>query len=301
VRSSSEYSTAEWLGGEPLLHGFKLWRNQRISSAFTRRRPADLDKFLSAHAEGVREGVTIAVAFNTPWVIDLLSRAVRLHLRGPLVVVDNSRDPSARPAIERICRDRDIPYVGLPRNPERHPCRSHGIAMNWAYYNLIAAWKPKIFGFIDHDLFPLAELDPAERLAGRAVYGQLNDSPWGWNLWAGYCFFDRRKIEDYLPDFNHDVPRHLDTGGRNWTRIYRHLAAGQYGFAKSEPVPVDAEQDGERLYVHAVDRCIHVGGASFGPTRRIVKDASVMERIIERLEAGERYEAIIRHELPVPA
>lgn len=296
MRPSSDYSVAEWLRGKPFLHGFKLCRNELVSASFARSRPAGLERFLSDNAHRARDRVTVAIAFNTPWVIDLLLRTTRLHLRGTLVVVDNSSKPDARRAIERICRDGDIPYIGLPRNPERHPCRSHGISMNWAHANLISAWKPDIFGYIDHDLFPLDVLDPAERLAGRAVYGQQNRSSWGWSLWAGYCFFNARKIEGFSPDFNHDVPRHLDTGGRNWVRIYRHLAEGQYGFADDEQIPVDAVRDGERLHIQSVDRCIHVGGASFGPLRRIVKDAGVIERLVERIEAGEVFDDIVRYD-----
>jgi hypothetical protein len=293
MRPEFDYSGADWLRGKPLLDGFKLRRNELISSGFRQKRPTSLETFLADNADRVRSQVTIAIAFNTPWVIDLLLRTTRLHLKGPLVIVDNSRDAAARLAIETMCRDRDVPYIGLPSNPERHPCRSHGIAMNWVYYNLISAWKPGLFGYLDHDLFPLAAIDPAERLAGRAAYGKPNESRWGWNLWAGYCFFDRRKIERFRPDFNHDVPRHLDTGGRNWMRIYRHLAEGEYGFSEIEQIPVDAVQDGERLRIQSLDGALHVGGASFGPARRIVKDAGVFERLVQRIEAGETFDDIV--------
>ena len=59
----------------------------------------------------------------------------------------------------RICRDLDAAYLSLPFNPERHPCRSHGLAMTWAYYNVIRPLQPRVFAYFDHDLLPTARYD----------------------------------------------------------------------------------------------------------------------------------------------
>ena len=100
-----------------------------------------------------------AIAFNTPWVIDALTKGWQQYSSGSiLVVVDNSNSPAARQSIEKICKIRGVPYFGLPGNPERHRSRSNGIAMNWIYYNIVRHLKPKAFGFLDHDCLPIAPL-----------------------------------------------------------------------------------------------------------------------------------------------
>ena len=43
--------------------------------------------------------------------------------------------------------------------------------------------------------------------------------------------FDFATVSAFRPDFNHDVPRDLDTGGRNWHSIYRHLDRSRISFA----------------------------------------------------------------------
>ena len=38
------------------------------------------------------------------------------------------------------------------------PNRSHALAMNWIFYNLVVEIKPYYFGYLDHDCFPYKNL-----------------------------------------------------------------------------------------------------------------------------------------------
>ena len=112
------------------------------------------------------------IAFNTPWVIDALTKAWQVHPTGMLlVVIDNSSDEAARKSIEDICRHRGVPYFSLPRNRERHWSRSHGTAVNWVFDNIVRKVRPELFGFIDHDCFPITPFDMPGRMQGKKVFG----------------------------------------------------------------------------------------------------------------------------------
>ena len=177
------------------------------------------------------DGLCVTVAFNTPWVIDILTAAWERYATGmTLVVADNSSDQAAREAIVQICRSRGVPYLPLPRNPEWSPNRSHGIAVNWTYYNLVRRIRPKIFGYIDHDCFPIAPIDIPARMAGKTVYGHKWAStkfPGAWNMWAGLCFFRYSAVEDIELDFKHRIEFGLDTGGRQLACSIRQTWSGR--------------------------------------------------------------------------
>src|SRR4030081_1676593 len=140
MRALTQYPWSDWARATPLVHGFKRARNIGVERAFRRPRPRALARFLAEHAGLAGGTIAFSVAYNTPWVIDLLARAAKLHLvADALVVLDNSRDAKARHDIERLCRESGAFYLGLPFNPEGHPCRSNGLAMTWAYYNVVRA------------------------------------------------------------------------------------------------------------------------------------------------------------------
>jgi len=221
------------------------------------------------------------VAFNTPWVIDALTKGWQTYSSGmQLVVVDNSNSAAARQSIEKVCKTRGVPYFGLPGNPERNPGRSHGISMNWIYYNIVRPLKPEAFGFLDHDCLPIAPLDFSARMGGKTAYGLkwLSESNYmftraaddqGWFLWAGFCFFRFRDVDGLPLDFRGNGRIGLDTGGGNWEPIYSRLSPEHFEFA---------EEDGLHLHLGQVeatyeilDRAmLHVGGASYiGPSTEL--------------------------------
>ncbi len=286
MRAANEYGLGEWLTGSPLLHGLKRARNVLLERAFRGVRSRETDKLLAGLAGVANGALTISVAFNEPWVIELTTRMAKRHLTGTLLVLDNSRKAEARREIARICAERDVPYLGLPFNPERHPCRSNGIAMNWGYYNIVRELRPKTFAFFDHDLIPIAPIDIGQLVQGQPVYGILNQSAWGWNLWAGYCIYDLASVERFALDFNNDNPRLLDTGGRNWLQIYRYLDKSKIRFATLRLEKLRDAPGGTERNAYFVDHALHVGGAGFGEKSYSLNKPAFYQRLVRSLEDG---------------
>ncbi len=263
MRALSDYRLADWSKGTPAVHGIKRARNVAIERIFRSLPARGYDAFMADLTARRPDVLAMTIAYNTPWVIDVMTQVTPPNLAGTLVVCDNSRRSAARREIARICKDRGVPYLALPFNLERHPCRSHGIALNWAYYNIVAQVKPRVFGFLDHDLFAVEPLDLAVQVADQPVYGLINQSAWGWNLWAGFCMFDRAAIAGFRPDFNNDNPRLLDTGGRNWMQVYRHFDRDRIRFAVGRMQELHLPGDPRGFLVQRIDNLLHVGGASF--------------------------------------
>jgi hypothetical protein len=179
--------------------------------------------------------VCITIAFNTPWVVDALAKAWELHPPGmTLVVLDNSTDAAARETIARICKARGVPYLPLPVRVEKHLSRSHGTAITWAFHNVVRHIRPELFGFIDHDCFPVAPFDLPARLEGKTAYGRRFSAGENhvykakprdrfWNLWAGFCFYRFSDVADRKLNFEPRLDLGLDTGGANWGALYSQL------------------------------------------------------------------------------
>ena len=250
MRELDSYTGAEWLHLIPLVHWLKHVRNQAVSASYRRRRTKELLDFWVANGNLAGRNLAIAVAFNTPWVVELLVRSAAVNLKGmTLIIADNSSRPAARAEIAAFCRSRGAPYVPLPANPEWSPNRSHGIAMNWVYDNIVRHFRPPVFAFLDHDLFPLQPVDLSLSVRDQPVYGLLRDPrrvQEAWSLWAGFCVYDLAAVEGRFLDFNHDSPLMLDTGGANWHRLYRFLDRRALRFAKLRTATLDDPLGGRR-------------------------------------------------------
>jgi hypothetical protein len=209
-----------------------------------------------------------SVSFNTPWLIDLLCASWKARSTGmSLAIVDNSRDTTARAEIARICRGHDIPYLPLPGNPEWSPNRSHALALNWTWQNVVRPLQPITFGWIDHDCFPVRDFDVPSAMGARKVYGLRRPSsvrPGFWNLWAGYSFFRFEAVRHVALNFIHRVEWGLDTGGSNWNPLYRHLTEAEIGEASVDQRMLRAEGCEHGPVLLRIDRSfLHVAGASY--------------------------------------
>jgi len=165
--------------------------------------------------------ICITVAFNTPWTIDLLIECWLTHCKETtLLVIDNSSSTEKANKIREICKSKQVPYLKLPPNPVKHPSRSHGLALNWTWKNIILNLKQLTkVGFIDHDCYPIKPCQP-NYLSKAFAYG-VPKSSWiegsrAINIWAGFTFFASNsnlsllKFKfNFLPDALHG----LDTGG----------------------------------------------------------------------------------------
>jgi hypothetical protein len=296
VRALAEYQLADWAKAVPLVHGLKRMRNVAVERTFRSMYARGYDRFIAELAALKPQTLAISVAYNTPWVIDVTTRLTGQNLVGTLAICDNSRIHAVRIENERICKERGVPYLPLPVNLERHPCRHHGITLNWVYYNVVDRVRPRVFGFLDHDLFALKRFDLAALVANEPVYGVCRTGPWGWSLWAGFCVYDRAAIAGFFPDFNNDLPRRLDTGGRNWVQIYRHLDRERLRFAAARSAVLRVPGDGEELAVELIDDCLlHVGGASFWHEPHRSNIEAPYRRVLRHLDAGGTLAELMRH------
>jgi hypothetical protein len=291
MRSLNQYRLAEWARAQPLEHLYHQIRLDAKDRLYRARRPRALEPFLDRHAHLAGGTVAIAVAYNTPWVIDVLTRTARLHLGADaLIVLDNSRRPEARAAIEHLCRAQGVSYFALPSNPMSDGSRSHGIALNWAYYNVVRRLRPRVFAFLDHDLFLLQRLELAALVATQPFYGavtRLTESNWGWNLWAGYCIYDYAAVRDYPLNFSPDNGRGLDTGGRNYRALYRHFDRSRIRFADLRTeVLIDSADGGRHGLVQIIDGAVHVCGAAYSPYVARERVGHFYERLVRACEAG---------------
>ena len=262
------YGLGERLRLAPQIHRLKRLRNDVVSRLYTRRPAENLDEVLAALGDVRDRSLLFVVAFNLPWAIDLMIRATRRHMpEWRLVIVDNSNDPDAAEAIAATCRAAGVPRLRLPRNPEWSPNRSHALALNWTWANLIRPLRPKHFGFLDHDCFPIRASRQLARIAERPFDG-LKIAPervvGAWYLWAGYMFFNTARIGDRDLDFNHDQGLRLDTAGRNWTKLYRDFDGPELDLLAEAQATLPLPDGSGSVDVLCIDgTMIHVGGASY--------------------------------------
>jgi hypothetical protein len=294
MRDIASYSAADWLTFKPLVQRFKYVRNRAVSGGFVRLGAATRDRFLAEHAGLAGKTIAATIAFNMPWAVELFLRTARLNLIDTAVIVlDNSSSKEARAEIAALCRANGVAYLPLPRNPEWGPNRSHGIALNWAYRNLVRPLDPPVFAFLDHDLFALEPVDLAGLTAGQPVYGAMRRSrvvSGAWSLWAGFCVFDHAALKSRTLDFNYEGPMKLDTGGYNWTRLYRDLDATRMRFAKNARVAF-CEPDTQSTYDAAMfDGFVHVGRVSYSGRGREPGRIAFYRRLVAHIEAGGRWQ-----------
>lgn len=292
MRDLNQFSASEWLSLRPLGHALKQLRNDLLQAAYVRARPAALEQFLVRHT-GLRGGcLALVVAFEQPWVLDWLIRLARRHLAGAtLVVCDNSRRPAARQAIERVCRERDAPYLPLPPNATKHVNRSHGMALTWIWRNVVRALEPRVFGFLDHDLLPMRQVDLAALVSAQPFYGVCNASAWGWSLWAGFSIYDYAAVRALPLNFLYDFSRGLDTGGRNWWPLYRHHERALLRFAERHAAMIRDPGRGDAQRAEIVDQSwLHLAGVSYNAAFQ--PRADFFARLAQRVEAGATLEQL---------
>lgn len=258
----------------PIVRSLKNTRSELIDLSFRVRARNEAAQLVTRLTQSNVKSPCFTVAFNVPWAIEAMIAAWRRCPIGfDLVVANNSSDRNKRQEIRELCLRHDVPYVDLPRNPEWHPCRSHGIAMNWIFYNVIRHLDLQAFGFLDHDCFPMQPFDVTERLLDCDVYGlrfksaKFNDV---WNMWAGFCFYRGSSFQSRHMDFKNCVELGLDTGGGNWASIYSQLHPKRVRAA-------DAYRLSDEDFHLVIDEAfLHAGGASFRSDNR--------QRAIERFQ-----------------
>jgi hypothetical protein len=227
-KSLREFSAADWRRLRPLTQSVKSWRYRAIDRMYRRRPAIAGDPGAVAAAIGNRN-VLVTVAFADPQLLEWQSRLVARYVADAVhVVIDNSPDDNIAARNAAIAADAAIAYARAPPNPwtGHTASRSHGLALNWTWHNIIRPGAPAAFGFIDHDIFPTAPDDPFAALRKQDAYGVVRTAGPRWFLWAGFCMFRFAAVKDKPLDFGQDWFVGLDTGGGNWEPLYRGLDRG---------------------------------------------------------------------------
>jgi len=274
MRSKILKRTADFINRTAFVGKAKSIRDRLSYLVFQAKGASRGREFSRLLQEAGASSVCFTIAFNTPWVIDALAKAWQLHSPGlSLVVIDNSTDDAARHSIQRICAARGVPYLGLPNRRDRHWSRSHGTALTWVFHNIVRHLRPELFGYIDHDCFPVAPFDIPARMKGKVVYGlklpatenfryKPSEDEAKWHLWGGFCFFRFAAVEKLDLDFSPRMELGLDTGGGNWPPLFSHLAETDVSAALEAPVAIVlAGARGEHQMLD--DAFFHLGGSSY--------------------------------------
>lgn len=231
----TDYSLNDWLHARPLTHAMKTRRYRSTDRAFSGL-PARVaaPAALPASLNGRR--VLVTIAFNDPQSVEWQAQLIKLYVDDVIhIVADNTRDDAQAAAIAKVAAAQGIPYLLLPANPWNEPSRSHGLALNWVWRNLIRPGAPEVFGFLDDDMYPTAPSDPFAALTTQDWFGVVR--PAGpatekssvgpgvarWFLWAGFSMYRFAGVRDEPLDFSQDWFLRLDTGGANWEVLYRHV------------------------------------------------------------------------------
>jgi hypothetical protein len=293
MRDLCDFSVKEWLRLRPFVYGLKQMRNDLVQGAFLKARPENWENFLRDNEHFKGKNILQIVAFEQPEVLDFsIKMGTRNLIDASLLVFDNSRSPEGRAKIELVCRKHNVPYLSLPPNPSRHANRSHGMAMTWIWENVVKALRPTISGFIDHDLFPLEKLNPAETLQGQPFYGVPMVGRKEWSLWAGYCLYDFNSVNALPFNFLNDFSRGLDTGGRNWNRVYKNHDRRQLKFASWQVFDLLGTSSNSLQRIEIIDGCwMHLAGVSYRKDHP--EKSEIYQRIKELLDGGANWPQLV--------
>ncbi|ABE39776.1 hypothetical protein RPD_2546 [Rhodopseudomonas palustris BisB5] len=275
-----DYTWADWKRLRPLAHRLKTARYQWIDRRY-RRKPALVGDPAAVARDIAGRKVLVTVAYMDPEAIDLQATLLRHFFPDSLyVVVDNSPDDDIARQIARVAAARSVAYLRAPENPWKKSSRSHGIALNWAWHNVIRPGAPEAFGLLDHDLFPTAPDDPFAPLATQDFYGYVRAAEPAngcWYLWPGFSMLRFHAVQHLDLDFGQDWFLNLDTGGGNWEPLYSRYDLDRLAQSPSRFVPY---RDGIGTYEGPLQWCgswLHEVGQMGRPDvmrdkRRVVKD-----------------------------
>lgn len=237
----------------------------------------------------------ITVAFNNEYLIEKQIKLINKFIKDKdfsLIIADNSSRPEKRILIRDICSKYEVGYISIPDNlmiKYAGDGYSHGATLNWIYHNFIKKRKPAIFGFIDHDLFPIVPISIKEKIGIKDFYGPVRDQEKGWYIWAGLCFFKYEIVKDlplnFIPYMIDGV--FLDTGGSNYPILYHKYDKTKVEDLTTRNVNITSESDRSSNY-HAdflqfIDECwLHlINGSNWKKIPE--KSQQIKERMLDEI------------------
>jgi hypothetical protein len=237
MRQFSQYTFDDWRHLRPLTHAVKTLRYRLTDRLYMRRPPRAGDPSTVRRAIHNRKLLT-TIAFSDPQSVEWQARLVRRFVPDAVqLIADNSPDDASAAAISEVAERHGLLYLRLPANPWHEPSRSHGIALNWIWHNVLLPGEPEAFGFLDDDIFPTEPDNPFVNLSSQECYGVIRDAGPRWFLWAGFCFFRFAGVRHLPLDFGQDWFNGLDSGGGNWRVLYRKIERANMREQESRFVP----------------------------------------------------------------
>jgi|LWDU01.1.fsa_nt_gi hypothetical protein len=270
MRSFSSYSFSNWLKLQPIKYLIKYTRNRIVSNLYVAKKSQNTEHFLNECKDLKDKNILLVIAFEQPWVIEWLLKMSKKYVTDAVVLVfDNSRDKSKKGEIKKVCHTQNTLYLQLPENNTTHVNRSHSLAMQWIFENIVQAIQPKSFAYIDHDLIPVKKTSIAERLGNQDFYGWLKTglvrrNPDSWSLWAGYCIYDYDSVRNKKLYFMYDFPQGLDTGGGNYEVLYRNYNKDKMQFSNISIAEVQVPNIGLVRDIMLIDdNWYHIGSVGY--------------------------------------
>lgn len=158
----------------------------------------------------------LTVGYNNIWALDYQIRLIKKFLLDEFVhiILDNSIHQTISQQIQLLCKKYNVSYFRCMTIPQRSSSRHHALALNWALRIIIPKFNFYIFGFLDHDVFPLYPVSILSHFkSGENFYGRYQERKQFkmWYLWPGFCFFSRQFFD--VAQMNMLPGNHGDTGG----------------------------------------------------------------------------------------
>ncbi len=256
-----EYSLADWRRLRPVTQAYKTLRYGLIDKSY-RRRTARIGDIAALVRCVAGKKVLTTIAYADAEAVDWQTRLLRHYLPEVVhIVADNSPDAASAAEVAEVARARNILYVRLPPNPWHQSSRSHGIALNWVWHNIIRPGRPAAFGFLDDDIFPTGSDDPFQALRSQDFFGNIRVQGSRWQLWAGYCAFRFDRVADKELNFGQDWFKELDTGGGNWRVLYSRVDPATIQGAPLELTSYSAGAAGGKVCLQWLGTWLHETGS----------------------------------------
>lgn len=244
------------------------------------------------HIKGSDRSVdVVTIAFNNAKVIELHNQYVRKYLKGDVthIVVDNSTNREESAKIREICETQKVGYVRLHKNRMGifSGSYSHAVAVQWAYKHIVkprGAWG---FGFIDHDIFPVCDIDISEILEKQPVYGAQRKRNGMWYLSAIISFFRTSFVNERKFDFMPITLKgtYLDSGGGNWVTLYKCLDESELRFMTNYTVNYKEgdNRHQDQLELFDEEQWVHTINGSYWKKVAVIKE-NIMSELISKYE-----------------